>query len=83
VTAPHDARDRVGGFLDQWAALDLDMDLDAMGTVSRVLRLSRLLGTSLKDYLAGHAMETGSSTSWPPCAAATGPSPPGNSPPAS
>ncbi|MGW0331649.1 MarR family winged helix-turn-helix transcriptional regulator [Streptomyces sp. NPDC003011] len=57
-SGPRDARDCVDDFLDQWAALGTDLDLDAMGTVGRVLRLSRLLGVGLKDYFAEHAMET-------------------------
>jgi DNA-binding MarR family transcriptional regulator len=51
-------RDSVDDFLDQWAALRTDLDLDAMGTVGRILRLSRLVGAGLKDYFTRHGMET-------------------------
>ncbi|WP_328561753.1 MarR family winged helix-turn-helix transcriptional regulator [Streptomyces coelicoflavus] len=51
-------RDSVDGFLDQWAALRTDLDLDAMGTVGRILRLSRVVGAGLKEYFAEHDMET-------------------------
>jgi len=51
-------RDSVDDFLDQWSALRTDLDLDAMGTVGRILRLSRLTGASVKDYFAQHGMET-------------------------
>jgi DNA-binding MarR family transcriptional regulator len=51
-------RDSVDGFLDQWAALRADLDLDAMGTVGRIMRLSRLLGAGLRDYLGEHGLET-------------------------
>lgn len=51
-------RDSVDDFLDQWADLRTDLDLDAMGTVGRVMRLSRLVGAGLKDYFAEHGMET-------------------------
>ncbi|MFE5731801.1 MarR family winged helix-turn-helix transcriptional regulator [Streptomyces sp. NPDC056528] len=51
-------RDAVDDFLDQWAARRTDLDLDAMGTVGRVLRLSRLVNAHLKDYFALHGLET-------------------------
>ncbi|WP_030897464.1 MarR family transcriptional regulator [Streptomyces sp. NRRL F-5126] len=51
-------RDRVDGFLDQWAAQRTDLDLAAMGTVGRSLRLARLLSAGLKEYFAEHSMET-------------------------
>ncbi|MCX4699292.1 MarR family transcriptional regulator [Streptomyces sp. NBC_01352] len=51
-------RDSVDDFLDQWAVLRTDLDLDAMGTVGRIMRLSRLVGAGLKDYFAEHGMET-------------------------
>ncbi|GGZ26271.1 MarR family winged helix-turn-helix transcriptional regulator [Streptomyces poonensis] len=51
-------RDAVDDFLDQWAALRTDLDLGAMGTIGRILRLSRLVGGHLKDYFAEHGMET-------------------------
>ncbi|WP_329455144.1 MarR family winged helix-turn-helix transcriptional regulator [Streptomyces sp. NBC_01497] len=51
-------RDRVDGFLDQWAAQRSDLDLAAMGTVGRTLRLSRLLSAGLKEYFGEYGMET-------------------------
>ncbi|WP_308294776.1 MarR family transcriptional regulator [Streptomyces sp. JJ66] len=51
-------RDSVDEFLGQWAALRTDLDLDAMGTVGRLMRLSRFVGSGLKDYFAEHGMET-------------------------
>ncbi|MCQ0025027.1 MarR family transcriptional regulator [Streptomyces somaliensis DSM 40738] len=50
-------RDSVDGFLDQWAALRDDLDLEAMGAVGRILRLSRIVGAGLRDYFAEHGME--------------------------
>ncbi len=51
-------RDAVDDFLDQWAARRTDLDLDAMGSIGRVLRLSRLVSAHLKDYFAQHGLET-------------------------
>ncbi|MFC7928627.1 MarR family winged helix-turn-helix transcriptional regulator [Streptomyces cinereoruber] len=51
-------RDAVDDFLDQWAVQRTDLDLDAMGAVGRILRLSRLVNTHLKDYFAQHGLET-------------------------
>ncbi|MGA5868061.1 MarR family winged helix-turn-helix transcriptional regulator [Streptomyces cinereoruber] len=51
-------RDAVDDFLDQWAARRTDLDLDAMGAVGRVLRLSRLVNAHLKEYFAQHGLET-------------------------
>ncbi|MEW2316781.1 MarR family winged helix-turn-helix transcriptional regulator [Streptomyces bauhiniae] len=51
-------RDAVDDFLDQWAAQRSDLDLDAMGSVGRILRLSRLVNGHLKDYFAQYDMET-------------------------
>lgn len=51
-------RDSVDDFLDQWAARRTDLDLEAMGAVGRLLRLSRLANGSLREYFAGHGMET-------------------------
>ncbi|MGW2489176.1 MarR family winged helix-turn-helix transcriptional regulator [Streptomyces sp. NPDC001606] len=51
-------RDSVDEFLDQWAAQRKDLDLDAMGAIGRVLRLSRVVSTRLKDYFAQYGMET-------------------------
>ncbi|MEU7304929.1 MarR family transcriptional regulator [Streptomyces sp. NPDC007189] len=51
-------RDAVDDFLDQWAAQRKDLDLDAMGAIGRVLRLSRLVSTQLKEYFTQHGMET-------------------------
>ncbi|MET8815911.1 MarR family transcriptional regulator [Streptomyces sp. NPDC004549] len=51
-------RDAVDGFLGQWADRRDDLDLDAMGTIGRVLRLSRLVGGRLKEYFAQHGIET-------------------------
>jgi DNA-binding MarR family transcriptional regulator len=51
-------RDRVDGFLEQWAAQRTDLDLTAMGAVGRSLRLARLLSAGLKEYFAAHGMET-------------------------
>ncbi|MFF8974900.1 MarR family winged helix-turn-helix transcriptional regulator [Streptomyces sp. NPDC014995] len=51
-------RDAVDDFLDQWAAQRTDLDLDAMGAIGRILRLSRLVSTHLKDYFAQYGMET-------------------------
>lgn len=51
-------RDAVDDFLDQWAAQRSDLDLDAMGSVGRIMRLSRLVNGHLKDYFAQYGMET-------------------------
>ncbi|MGH1551220.1 hypothetical protein ACRAWF_00290 [Streptomyces sp. L7] len=51
-------RDAVDDFMGQWAAQRTDLDLDAMGTIGRVLRLSRLVNTRLKEYFAQYDMET-------------------------
>ncbi|WP_405558808.1 MarR family transcriptional regulator [Streptomyces canus] len=51
-------RDAVDEFMDQWAAQRTDLDLDAMGTIGRILRLSRLVNGRLKDYFTQHDMET-------------------------
>lgn len=51
-------RDAVDDFLDQWAAQRSDLDLDAMGAVGRILRLSRLVNGHLKDYFTRYDMET-------------------------
>lgn len=51
-------RDSLDTFLDQWAGLRTDLDLDAMGAIGRIMRLSRLVSTGLKDYFAEHGMET-------------------------
>ncbi|MFF0015256.1 MarR family winged helix-turn-helix transcriptional regulator [Streptomyces sp. NPDC005374] len=51
-------RDSVDEFMDQWAAQRTDLDLDAMGTVGRILRLSRLVNARLKDYFTQYDMET-------------------------
>ncbi|MCP9956843.1 MarR family winged helix-turn-helix transcriptional regulator [Streptomyces sudanensis] len=50
-------RDSVDGFLEQWATLRDDLDLQAMGAVGRLLRLSRIVGVGLKEYFAEHGME--------------------------
>ncbi|MGX9891085.1 MarR family winged helix-turn-helix transcriptional regulator [Streptomyces sp. NPDC002276] len=36
----------------------VELDLDAIGTIGRVLRLSRLVNTRLKEYFAQYDMET-------------------------
>lgn len=36
-------RDAVDDILDQWAAQRTDLDLGALGTIGRILRLSRLV----------------------------------------
>ncbi|TLS45051.1 MarR family transcriptional regulator [Streptomyces montanus] len=51
-------RDSVDDFLDQWAARRTDLDLDAMGTVGRIVRLSRLTSARVRDYFAEQGMET-------------------------
>lgn len=51
-------RDSVDHFLDQWTAQRSDLDLEAMGAVARLLRLSRLVNTQVGRYFAEHAMET-------------------------
>ncbi|MER7908392.1 MarR family transcriptional regulator [Streptomyces sp. NPDC096068] len=51
-------RDAVDDFLDQWAVQRTDLDLDAMGAIGRILRLSRLVNAHLKDYFAHHGLET-------------------------
>ncbi|MFF8995934.1 MarR family winged helix-turn-helix transcriptional regulator [Streptomyces sp. NPDC014983] len=51
-------RDVVDEFLDQWAAQRQDLDLDAMGAIGRVLRLSRLVSAHLKGYFAQYGLET-------------------------
>ncbi|WP_328783048.1 MarR family transcriptional regulator [Streptomyces canus] len=51
-------RDAVDEFMDHWAAQRTDLDLDAMGTIGRILRLSRLVNGRLKDYFTQHDMET-------------------------
>jgi DNA-binding MarR family transcriptional regulator len=51
-------RDSVDEFMDQWAAQRTDLDLDAMGAVGRILRLSRLVNARLKDYFTQYDMET-------------------------
>ncbi|WP_266382030.1 MarR family winged helix-turn-helix transcriptional regulator [Streptomyces canus] len=51
-------RDAVDEFMDQWAAQRTDLDLDAMGTIGRILRLSRLVNGQLKDYFTQYDMET-------------------------
>lgn len=51
-------RDAVDEFMDQWAAQRTDLDLDAMGTVGRILRLARLVNVRLKDYFTQYDMET-------------------------
>lgn len=50
-------RDSVDDFLDQWAALRSDLDLEAMGAVGRLLRLTRLVDKEVSRYLAEHGME--------------------------
>lgn len=50
-------RDAVDVFLDQWAALRDDLDLEAMGAVGRAQRLSRLVGARLKEHFARNGME--------------------------
>ncbi|MEV0735155.1 MarR family transcriptional regulator [Streptomyces sp. NPDC050549] len=44
--------------MGQRAARRTDLDLDAMGAIGRVLRLSRLVNTRLKEYFAQYDMET-------------------------
>jgi DNA-binding MarR family transcriptional regulator len=51
-------RDAVDEFMDQWAAQRTDLDLDAMSTVGRILRLARLVNVRLKDYFTQYDMET-------------------------
>ncbi|MFF1925099.1 MarR family winged helix-turn-helix transcriptional regulator [Streptomyces sp. NPDC058221] len=51
-------RDSVDHFLDQWAAQRSDLDLEAMGAVARLLRLSRLVNVQVGQYFAEHSMET-------------------------
>ncbi|MBO3735958.1 MarR family winged helix-turn-helix transcriptional regulator [Actinoplanes flavus] len=51
-------RDAADDFLDQWAAQRDDLDLDAMGTIGRILRLSRFVNARLKEYFAEHDLET-------------------------
>ncbi|WP_406215523.1 MarR family winged helix-turn-helix transcriptional regulator [Streptomyces canus] len=51
-------RDAVDEFMDQWATQRTDLDLDAMGTIGRILRLSRLVNGRLKDYFTQYDMET-------------------------
>ncbi|CAM5731765.1 MULTISPECIES: MarR family winged helix-turn-helix transcriptional regulator [Streptomyces] len=50
-------RDAVDDFLDQWAALRSDLDLEAMGAVGRLLRLTRLVDKEVGRYFAEHGME--------------------------
>ncbi|GGP82390.1 MarR family winged helix-turn-helix transcriptional regulator [Streptomyces sindenensis] len=50
-------RDAVDDFLDQWAALRSDLDLEAMGAVGRLLRLTRLVEKEVGRYFAEHGME--------------------------
>lgn len=52
-----DVRDSVDGFLDQWAALRSDLDLEAMGAVGRLLRLTRLVDREVGQYFSEHGME--------------------------
>ncbi|MGR8010313.1 MarR family winged helix-turn-helix transcriptional regulator [Streptomyces hypolithicus] len=51
-------RDSVDHFLDQWAAQRSDLDLEAMGAVGRLLRLSRLVSAQVGQYFSEHSMET-------------------------
>ncbi|WP_405520978.1 MarR family winged helix-turn-helix transcriptional regulator [Streptomyces canus] len=51
-------RDAVDEFMDQWATQRTDLDLDAMGTIGRILRLSRLVNGRLKDHFTQYDMET-------------------------
>ncbi|MEV7342668.1 MarR family transcriptional regulator [Streptomyces sp. NPDC093544] len=51
-------RDSVDDILDQWSALRTDLDLDAMGAVGRIMRLSRFASASIKDYFAQYGMES-------------------------
>ncbi|AOT61836.1 MULTISPECIES: MarR family winged helix-turn-helix transcriptional regulator [Streptomyces] len=51
-------RDSVDHFMDQWAAQRTDLDLEAMGAIGRILRLSRHVSAGLKSYFAEHDMET-------------------------
>ncbi|WP_338677121.1 MarR family transcriptional regulator [Streptomyces sp. SCSIO 30461] len=51
-------RDAVDDFLDQWASQRTDLDLDTMGTVGRIQRLSRLVGARVRDYFAEHGLES-------------------------
>ncbi len=50
--------DSVDHFLEQWAAQRSDLDLEAMGAVGRLLRVSRLVGSEVAQYFAEHSLET-------------------------
>ncbi|WP_433172785.1 MarR family winged helix-turn-helix transcriptional regulator [Actinoallomurus sp. CA-150999] len=51
--------DSVSVVLDQWRRARPDLDVSPIGTVGRLMRLSRLWDKAIKDFLAEHGLESG------------------------
>jgi len=51
--------DSVSVVLDQWRRARPDLDVSPIGTVGRLMRLSRLWDKAIKDFLVAHGVEPG------------------------
>ena len=51
-------RDAVDQIVDQWTAVRPNLDVSPMAVVGRLSRASRLLERGVKEYFAGHGLES-------------------------
>ncbi|HEU4541951.1 MAG TPA: MarR family transcriptional regulator [Jiangellaceae bacterium] len=51
-------RDTVDEIVDQWTKVRPDLDVSPMAVVGRLSRASRLLERGVKEYFAGHGLES-------------------------
>jgi DNA-binding MarR family transcriptional regulator len=51
-------RDTVDEIVDQWTEIRPDLDVSPMAVVGRLSRASRLLERGVKEYFAGHGLES-------------------------
>ena len=51
--------DAVAAVLEQWREQCPDLDVEPIGVVGRIMRLSRLWDKEIKSFLAGHDLEPG------------------------
>ncbi|MGH8877881.1 MAG: MarR family winged helix-turn-helix transcriptional regulator, partial [Stackebrandtia sp.] len=51
--------DAVDTVMENWRATRPDLDFRPLGTVARLMRLSRFIDRELKDFLGGYGLEPG------------------------